>query len=351
MKARQTALRIGIVFLAAATTLSAASPAEAKLELATKDGKYKARLGGRFQTRLTLVQPGADGALSELGFSIPRARLKLGGTAFTEGLSYNFQVGFGKGKASLKDYFVTYFVSDSFGIRVGQSKMPFSRQQLTSTTRQAMVDRPMTEKAFGTGRDIGLYLLSNVKKSNLEWAVGFFNGTGENTVTTQLRPTIVGRIGYHSDGMKGYSEGDLEGGAFRWAAAANFKLNLDMDNGSPRTETLQSGVDFMIKAHGFSATGGVFLGLTGPTVGDLELEAIGAYAQAMYLIGGVYMPAVSWATVMRQGDDNDEMSVSGGFSILIFGNHNLKWANDVRATLPEVGDTNIMVSSQFEMAY
>lgn len=344
-------MRTCLSLVAAALMILAPGLAEAKLELKTKDGKWSAAISGRVQTRLTFEHPGADGVDDEIAFSIPRARLKVGGNAFTEGLEYALQVDFGKGKASLKDYYVDYFVNPHFGVRIGQMKMPFSRQQLTSSGSQTFVDRAITDKAFTAGRDVGLYVLSDYEKSNLEYAVGVFNGTGDNVVPSQFRPTVAARVGWHSDQMRGYKEADLEGGGFRWAVAGNAKINFDVKTEEPRDESMQAGADFALKAHGFSATGAFYLGMTGPTIGDLEMEAIGAHVQAGYVIKGVYMPAIRWSALMPEGDKNDVMEIQGAFNIFPFGSHNLKWTTDVTAVLPEEGDTDIVVRTQIQLAY
>ena len=82
-------------------------------------------------------------------------------------------------------------------LRVGQWKRPFSRQQLTSSGKQEFVDRSLTDKAFGAGRDVGMMVHNNFTRAKgLEWAAGVFNGNGANTVpSARFNPAIVAERG------------------------------------------------------------------------------------------------------------------------------------------------------------
>src|SRR5690606_20191191 len=116
-------------------------------------------------------------------FEVTRARLTLKGKLLMPGLSYKFQADFGKGSVALKDYYFDYCLPNQvLCIRPGQFKRPFSRQHITSSGKLELVDRSLTDKAFGAGRDIGVMLHDNYEKSPMfEYALGFFNGTGDKS--------------------------------------------------------------------------------------------------------------------------------------------------------------------------
>ncbi len=324
--------------------------ASGQFKVQSEDGLFAAKLNGRVQTRAAYEIPAAGE--DELAFSVPRARLKVSGKAFAKGLGYYFQTDFGKGNAKLKDFYIQYFANKYFGLRVGQMKKPFSRQQLTSSGKQAFVDRAITDKAIRAGRDIGLFLLSDYRKSNFEWAYGIFNGTGEGAVPDQFAPLIVLRAGYHSDGMKGYSQADLEGGALRWAVAYSNQTDLGWDSvsGGARDVSTVGGIDFSVKAHGFAASGGVFGELGGPDWGDAEFLGLSTHVQATYAIKGKYVPGVRFAMLDPDGDDNNTMELQGGFSWFIFG-HKLKWQTDFTMTMPEGGDADMAVRTQAQLIF
>ncbi|HWN72081.1 MAG TPA: porin, partial [Haliangium sp.] len=116
-------------------------------------------------------------------FAVQRGRLTLGGHAFTKDLGYKLQADFGRGSVSLKDFYADYRIAGDALVRFGQYKRPFSRQQITSSGNLELVDRAITDGYYRAGRDAGVMVHNNYEKSpELEWAVGLFNGTGENIV-------------------------------------------------------------------------------------------------------------------------------------------------------------------------
>jgi hypothetical protein len=153
----------------------------------SSDGKFKVRLTGRVQARLT-VEASAPEAIERLSsaahhsisdsFNIPRARIGMKGHLFTEKLRYVLEIDFGKGVVSAKKIYVNYtLVHDWLQVRAGHYKKPFSRQQLTFRAKQGLLDRSITNSGFGAGYDIGV-MFHNGKKQPLEWAVALMNGTG-----------------------------------------------------------------------------------------------------------------------------------------------------------------------------
>jgi hypothetical protein len=257
----------GTMPIVSAATAAPAPAAEEKKEekqlvgydkgffLTDSKGLFKLVINGRLQGRFTFQNveshktddTGADVSATEAEkgyqFSIPQARLKLSGYVFSDRVNYWLQADFGnKGNPILHSAFGDFvLVKDALHVRVGQWARPFSRQQITSSGNFRMVDRAITDKAFGCGRDIGVALHDNYEKSpKLEWVIGLFNGTGDKpwfdgdvtstvnddgTVSSEIssksgftnvpdrfKPALVGRIGFNTGGIKGYSEGDLEAG-------------------------------------------------------------------------------------------------------------------------------------------
>ncbi|HIA00367.1 MAG TPA: hypothetical protein EYN66_00360, partial [Myxococcales bacterium] len=231
--------------------------------ISSDDGNYTMKLGGRLQARFTYdAIDGFDPNGKEYdksAFNIPRARLKLAGHLFDKKVTYYFQTDFGKGKAGLKDFFTDYIVHNKWlRIRAGQWKRPFSRQQLTSSAKQEMVDRAITDKAFFAGRDIGIELHNHyIKSPEFEYALGIFNGNGiqKDNFADRLNPAMVVRLGYNYGGIKGYSEADFEGGPFRFAVATSALINFDLDGNDENDTALMSELDFMMKIRGVTTSG------------------------------------------------------------------------------------------------
>lgn len=353
---------------------TAAPEAEASAELPTQVGYEKGFyieqglnslvVQGRVQLRYTHVE--TDGAPNEDAFEIARARLTLKGDIFEEGLSYKFQVDFGKGGAALKDFYVDYCVFDKLlCVRPGQFKKPFSRQQITSSGNLELVDRSITDKAFGAGRDIGLMLHDNYEKSpTFEYALGFFNGTGDKSIfsgsgsadtTTgdvtvssgsfsnvpdMWDPALVARLGYNYGGIAGYSEGDFEGGGLRLGVAGSVESHFDADNDDDSLIKMEA--DAVVKYEGLSLSGGVYRtsqqdgdGFSDRTAGDG-----GAHCQLGYVVADHYQPVLRYGIVdpRHLGSNNIEEEYTAGLNVY-FHKHELKWQNDLSALNHNDSDT------------
>lgn len=338
---------------------------------------FALRIQGRVQARYAyeVLEEEDD----ESAFSIPRARLTLAGHAFTEALAYKFQADFGKGFVTLKDFYADYtFVPGWLQLRVGQWKRPFSRQQITSSGRLELVDRAITDRFFGAGRDIGLAIHDDYERSPaFEYALGVFNGTGDRphlsgsvavdpttgegevtggrftNVPDRLHPALVLRLGYNHGGIKGYREADLEGGPFRFSVGTSGLVDLDADGDD--ASGVVGELDYILKAHGFSTSGAVYVSSaqSGDRFGDQSFEAVGFHLQAGYVVTERFQPAVRYASIAPDGPDNDLQEILGGLSIYFFG-HGLKWQTDGGALLSQVSGgrrADYLVRSQLQLAF
>ncbi len=326
----------------------------------TDKGSYELKISSRIQTYWQLDSEDADpDRVNKSAFEVRRARVTLEGHAHSEALGYKLQLDFGKGFVTLKDYYVDVEVADDVFVRAGQWKRPFSRQQINSSGRQELVDRAITDKAFLTGRDIGVALHNNYEKSpDLEWAIGVFNGQGDGSkfagdadpmtgevtgsftnVPSKLRPVIVGRVGLNRGGIKGYSEADLEGGPLRWAAAASVWAEGDFDGDDATRQ--QAEVDGVVKVEGLSVSGAVFFALdrsVDDTGADVDGQVLGAHLQAGKMFGRL-QPAARYAIVKFLGDldgETDQHEVTVGLGWYRF-KHDGKLQVDVGSRLGEGG--------------
>ncbi|MBK7077951.1 MAG: hypothetical protein IPH44_37370 [Myxococcales bacterium] len=196
------------------------------------DGKFSLKIKARVQPYLALTRSKTPAADWTGAFEVRRARLILEGNLHGDDLRYKIQTDFGKGNPSLKDWYADARLSGSTWVRAGQWKRPFSRQQITSSGKLELGDRAITDKGFGAGRDIGIALHNGYEDSPaIEWIVGVWNGTGDaasfavdltdpddpavsvSNVPREFKPAFIGRVGLNSEGIKGYSEADLEGRA------------------------------------------------------------------------------------------------------------------------------------------
>ena len=398
---------------APAAVAPAPAPAEKKEEkqlvgydkgffLTEPKGLFKLVINGRVQGRFAFTnveshEADADGnAVSATEgekayqFSIPQARLKLSGYVFSDRIGYLLQTDFGnKGNPILHSAYGDFaLVKDALYLRAGQWERPFSRQQITSSGNFELVDRAITDKAFGCGRDIGVALHDNYEKSpKLEWVLGVFNGTGDKSwfdgtfsgtgsvdtdgevtvsgdvsskssftnVPDKLKPELVGRIGFNTGGIKGYSEADLEGGPLRLGVAAGATATFDNDDAG--TAATRADLDYILKAYGFSLDGAFYVAALekdgGSGFADQEYGAWGLHAQLGYVIAGHVQPVLRYALVDPKDGDNNTQEILGGISVYLFG-HSVKWQTEAGPVLrqdPAGTLADLVVRTQMQLGF
>ena len=345
------------------------------------DGKsYSLTINGLLQAQFNLLatEDGVGKSNDTYAFELTRARIILKGHLGSKALTFKLFPDMGKGAGfMLREFYVNYAFSDAVQLRVGQWKRPLSRQFLASSSTLGFVDRALTEKAFGTGFDIGLALHNNYEASpELEWVVGLFNGPGDvpkasgtvavpagatsgtlgsfstTNVPKQVYPVVVARVGYNVGAMKGegYTELDLNPDkGFRLGVAASglFDLGLDDEVGA-----IVGGFDFVLKHSGFTALGNVFARtITGD---DGGFDAFGVQVDASYVIGGTVAPMVRFARVMPDDDTKATTQELALGAAVLFSGHSLKWVTDVAAMGSEVGGdstTDWRVRTQLQTAF
>jgi hypothetical protein len=111
------------------------------------------------------------------GFSIRRARLITDGFFLRKETKYYLQLTLEGGSVSLRDLYIDSS-SDIGGVRLGQWKVPYNREEINSSSRLELVDRSMLNEFFYLGRDIGIDFMVGPK--NYRVHVATFTGAGRN---------------------------------------------------------------------------------------------------------------------------------------------------------------------------
>jgi len=294
------------------------------------EGRYRLRLGGRFQVLETLRED-ADELESET--QLRRARLTLDGYVFSESIEYKFQLGFAgrdldeDGSAVLDAYLDLTHLRD-LGLRLGLQKVPFSRQRLVSSGSLQFVDRARANGDFELDRDVGLTLHSDDflgLDGLLEYQLGIFSGEGRGRLAVPTGYLYVARVGFRPFGaFDDYVEGDLErskrprlaiGAAVAWNEDAQ---RTGSNNGDPIAEArglgdfpgfdyLHLGADAIFKWNGLSILG-QFLWRKAEDAVDAPLEeggtvrigpddGYGWFVQAGQMIGP------HWEIAARYGEE------------------------------------------------
>ncbi|MBK7077947.1 MAG: hypothetical protein IPH44_37350 [Myxococcales bacterium] len=322
------------------------------LTFETADGEYELKLGIRSQFRLEAARPDVAGTEFATRFSVPRLRLQLEGHAYGEANGYKVEFDMAnKGFALLKDFFIDHAFAKDLHLRAGQWKRPFNRQEMVSDFGSEFLERSLANEFAGAGRDLGVAVHNNYEKSpeGLEWAVGVFNAASEkasiktaclpgatptdplictsgtpSNVPADFGPAIVVHAGWNHGGIKGYSEGDLEGGPLRYAVGLSYRMNpRDFDKDANDDLNIEHAValDAMVKVEGLGISGAVILKKDGQA--DAE---VGFYGQAGYMVvPKKILGALRFAQVPE--DDEQRFEILGGVDYFLHG-HNFKLMAD-----------------------
>jgi len=149
------------------------------------------KLSGYTQVLSTFWDEGVDSIL------IRRARLTLSGEVM-KNIQYRIQVDATKSPVLL-DAIIDFGLSQNFSLRIGQFKVPFSTENLTSGSdldtinRSQPVEKLCPGRDIGSqGRDIGATVLG--KFSIVECTLGVFNGSGSNKADLNSEKDFGGRL-------------------------------------------------------------------------------------------------------------------------------------------------------------
>ncbi len=332
------------------------------IKLESEDGEFEGKLSLRTQFRFQLDKGTEENAEIKEFYTIPRGRLQLEGHVFGKDLLYKLEFSLADkvGFAFTKDLWLEKrFHDGKVGLRLGQFKGPFNRQELVSDFASEFNERAITAKWVGGGRDLGLMInngYADKAPGGLEWSLGLFNSfvggkdevevrcatdattsattcplpSGGQEARKDWDPAIYARVGFSSDAkFKGYSEADLEGGPLRFGVGLSYKVDLAQFKKAGHESLVDNmqqglGLDAALKVEGFDASLGVFLmGFRDKKTG------LGAHVQAGYFVVPKKMQVAARFAFIPDAKDAEEndMEVRGAFNYFFHG-HQWKWATD-----------------------
>lgn len=340
-------------------------PKKPKMEVSWKDGKTtiatdkaELKLSNRIQTRWTQELPddtvqlaGTPKAGDARGsFRIRRAKTKFEGWFYNKNLTYELQLNWpdlsgSPASRALEDAWIGWDPSKTkaFQIKFGQFKVPFGRQELTSSGSQQFVDRTDVSNRYARGRETGVQLWGEVAKGKLEWRVGAFNGNGRSqSANDNGKYQYNARVQFAPNGDPKLSEGDFESkDTPLWAVAVAFESN-DRTSATSNVDvkdTILAG-DLSFKYKGFAVAGEYFNRRGTPETGS-KFKDKGWYAQAGYL----FSPKRQWEIAFRYGQidptdlkSGDDRTEIGGALSYYYNKHNLKVQADWRQLKDDAGN-------------
>jgi phosphate-selective porin OprO and OprP len=314
-------------------------------------------LVNRIQFRFTDQLPDKDVQLAgtptagdSLGtFRIRRAKTTIEGWFWRPELMVDLQVGWaaadsgfeGSTFSGLEDAALTWDVSKkrTFEIKIGQFKVPFGRQESTSSEKLEFVERDILSGEFTHSRDVGVSVQGNVL-GKVDYRAGIFNGNGRNKATNDnAKYQYDAVVTYSPWGDVKYLEGDFESKDHPLVAVgAEFERNDQTysTNANNLSWTTFGGL-MIFKYRGFSAFGEVFDRKRTPQDQGPSFHSNGWHAQAGYFVVRnkveLALRYAAWDPT-DQLPGNDQKETGGAVSYYIL-KHDLKVQADFRSLRDE----------------
>jgi phosphate-selective porin len=213
----------GIILLATGVSAFIMTAAVARAGVTYQDGDKYLKVGGRIQLQYHSVSPDGGASTDEMFFR--RFRPYIEGSVHKDWLG-KFQWDMGKSDLAVKDAYVQYSGFDAMKITVGNANFPFSRELLTSSKTQQLVERTFVgDHNYGSpGRNAGIHLTGHTMAGKkLTWGAALASAsldpdTNKLDFDTPVNADadfneggmVGGRVDFHPFGGLKMSQGDFE---------------------------------------------------------------------------------------------------------------------------------------------
>jgi hypothetical protein len=341
-------------------------PVSPAFTVSWKDGKTtietkSARLdiSNRMQVRFTQEMPETGDDIGS--FRLRRMRTKFEGWVYTKDLTYELQFDTAAQTNLLQDANIVYDFTKgkkTFMLKAGQFKVPFGRQELTSSGSQQFVDRSIVSAEFARGRDIGVQLWGTPAAGKIDWRVGIFNGNGRTVERNDNDEYQVNaRLTFQPFGDVKYSESDFEStDRPLFAIAGQYESNErpTAASGSTPADIADReiiGADVVFKFKGLSLFAEYFDATTERGI-QSDFDNEGLHAQLGYFIIPQKLEiAGRWAQIDPNKDrDNDDREERGAALGYFFNKHNHKLQADYRQLETQTA-TSSVTNDEFRLQY
>jgi len=241
MKQQTTALSAVLVGMTVAIPLHAAGITVYKGD----NGEY-VKLGGRIQIQYYRDDPDSGSSTDEVFFR--RLRPYVEGSLHPDWKG-KFQMDFGKAEdeneVAIKDAYMQYKGYENMKVTFGNANFPFSREFLTSSKKQQLVERTFVgDHNYGTpDRNIGLHLTGHSDDKRISWGASAASASvdPDNKKLDFDTPVnrnadfnegwiIGGRVDFHPFGALKFEQGDFKGDTKATIGVAAFTWSNDDDN-------------------------------------------------------------------------------------------------------------------------
>ena len=209
------------------------------------DGDKWVKIGGRIQAQYHMTDKEGADTSDELFFR--RLRPYIEGSVHKD-WEGKFQIDFGKSETAIKDAYLRYTGIEGMEFSVGNQNFPFSRELITSSKYQQLVERTFVgDHNYGTpDRQAGIHLEGEGAGKKVTYGVSLASAcidpdgkkldfdTPVNNDADDWNEGFMfgGRIDFHPFGMLKFSQGDFSGETLATVGLAAFTWSNDDDNNS-----------------------------------------------------------------------------------------------------------------------
>lgn len=277
-----------------------------------KDGEKYVKLGGRIQLQYHQVDPDTGSTTDEVFFR--RFRPYIEGSVHKDWKG-KFQWDMGKAEdgneVAVKDAYFQYKGFEGMKVTIGNANFPFSRELLTSSKKQQLVERTFVgDHNYGTpDRNLGIHLTGK-RGDTLTWGASLASASIDPSSSKLDFDTPVnansdfnegwiigGRVDFHPFGILKFSQGDFRGDTKATIGVGAFQWNNDDDNNQTGKANVDSVTGYEVsgafRSSGFSV--------------DAEYNSFNADAVDNTLNSGLY----------TNGDTNlENWSIEGGYMVM-----------------------------------
>jgi hypothetical protein len=306
--------------------------------LAPQGGGPTVRMGGQLQFRYVanFRDDVAGDEDTAIGFQARRTRLWARGN-LDDVWGFRVTTDFGRsgGGASLLDAFATMKTDGGWEFVFGQTKLPFLREELVSSTRQLAADRSITNSVFTAGRAQGVW--ARYSDENMRFHAAFSDGARSiNTDFTSAAEAdwaLTGRFeylfagdrwgalddftGWHGDDFAG-----MAGGAVHYQSGGDSFNTADVD-------IFSATADVQVKGNAWNAFGAVVWRNIDPDGAD-SADDLG------FIVQGGWMPAeqfelfARWDSILADNESDFNTLTAGVNYFFSERSHAAKFTADVQ---------------------
>ena len=211
-----------------------------------KDGDKYLKVGGRIQLQYHQADPDGGDSTDEIIFR--RLRPFIEGSTHKDWkakIQWDMGKAEGENELAIKDAYFQYKGYKNTKVTIGNAKFPFSRESLTSSKKQQLVERSFVgDHNYGIpDRNVGIHLTGNNDSKNVTWGASGavasidpdakkldFDTPANRNEDFNDGFMVGGRVDYHPFGKLKFSQGDFSGKTKATIGVAAYTWSNDDDN-------------------------------------------------------------------------------------------------------------------------